>query len=140
MDWQAAFLHDHPRTNQLCSVPQVCLRSTVSSADVLSSAHNDDENNSVYRDVTPGDTRVFIENGVLLSGIICKNTLGAKAGGVIHVITTEHGTEIARQFYGNVQTVVNNWLLLDGASIGVGDTLADEKTREKIQVTSLTSM
>jgi hypothetical protein len=40
----------------------------------------------------------------------------------------EYTDDIARQFYGNVQTVVNNWLLFDGMSIGIGDTIADEQT------------
>ncbi len=45
----------------------------------------------------------------------------------------EYGDEIARQFYGNVQTVVNNWLLFDGMSIGIADTIANEQTYEAIK-------
>ena len=29
---------------------------------------------------------------------------------------------------GNIQTVINNWLLLEGHSIGIGDTIADAQT------------
>lgn len=39
------------------------------------------------------------------------------------------------EFYGNIQTVVNNWLLLEGASIGIGDTIADSSTYQDIQDT-----
>ena len=45
----------------------------------------------------------------------------------------EYNDEITRQFYGNVQTVVNNWLLFDGMSIGVADTIANEETYVSIK-------
>ena len=45
----------------------------------------------------------------------------------------EYNDEITRQFYGNVQTVVNNWLLFDGMSIGVADTIANEETYVSIR-------
>jgi DNA-directed RNA polymerase II subunit RPB1 len=83
--------------------------------------------------LTVQDTKVTIQNGVLISGILCKKTLGAKTGGVIHAVIMEHGPEEARQFYGNVQTVINNWLLIHGFSIGIGDAVADEATQERIE-------
>jgi len=86
--------------------------------------HNDERNGSLNAE----DTFVLVENGQLLSGIICKNTVGAKAGGFIHTIRLEYTDDIARQFYGNVQTVVNNWLLFDGMSIGIADTIANQST------------
>lgn len=36
--------------------------------------------------ITQGDTQVRIEKGELLSGILCKKTLGASTGSLIHVI------------------------------------------------------
>jgi len=39
------------------------------------------------------------------------------------------------KFYGNIQTVVNNWLLLEGHSIGIGDTIADPGTYADIIAT-----
>ena len=39
------------------------------------------------------------------------------------------------KFYGNIQTVVNNWLLLEGHSIGIGDTIADPQTYADIITT-----
>ena len=36
-------------------------------------------------------------------------------------------------FYGNIQTVVNNWTLIEGHSIGIGDCIADNETYEEIQ-------
>lgn len=36
--------------------------------------------------ITPGDTLVRIEKGELLSGTLCKKTLGTAGGSLIHVI------------------------------------------------------
>ncbi len=99
------------------------------------SAHPDGENT----DISPGDTKVLIEDGVLLTGILCKKTVGAAAGGIIHVIFNEHGPEATRDFFNNCQTVVNYWLLQNGFSIGIGDTIADAQTMNTINQTIATA-
>lgn len=91
-------------------------------------AHNDAENNGPYHWISPGDTRVLIEHGELIMGIICKKTLGASAGSLVHISQLENGHVENGMFYGNIQTVVNNWLLIEGHSIGIGDTIADPGT------------
>ena len=53
----------------------------------------------------------------------------------MHIVTLELGHEVAREFYGNIQKVVNNFLLLEGHSIGIGDTIADSVTYGEIQRT-----
>ena len=77
--------------------------------------------------------QILIENGDLLSGILSKDTLGNKAGSLLHVVTMEWGHEVAKEFYGNVQLLVNNFLLIEGHSIGIGDTIADNVTYNDIQ-------
>lgn len=62
--------------------------------------------------------QVLIENGELMTGIICKKTVGAAGNGLNHIIMVEEGPEIAKEFYGDLQKVVNNWLLVEGHSIG----------------------
>ena len=81
------------------------------------------------------DTQVLVEHGELLAGILSKDTLGNKGGSLMHIVTMELGSEVARQFYTNIQTVVNNFLLLEGHSIGIGDTIADTFTYNEIQRT-----
>lgn len=44
--------------------------------------HDSDEKGCI----TPGDTQVRIEKGELLSGTLCKKTLGSSAGSLIHII------------------------------------------------------
>lgn len=95
------------------------------------SAHPDNETG----DISPGDTRVLVQDGELLAGILCKRTVGSSAGGLIHVIFNEHGPDAARAFFGNVQTVVNAWLLAHGFTVGIGDTVADRQTMQTINTT-----
>uniref|UniRef100_A0A0R3RGM9 DNA-directed RNA polymerase subunit n=6 Tax=Onchocercidae TaxID=6296 RepID=A0A0R3RGM9_9BILA len=99
------------------------------------STHPDDEDNGPYKWISPGDTKVIIEHGELLSGIICSRTIGRSAGNLLHVVTLELGWEVAAHFYSHIQTVVNAWLLAEGHTIGIGDTIADQATYRDIQET-----
>ncbi|KAG2223050.1 hypothetical protein INT45_008251 [Circinella minor] len=82
--------------------------------------------------ISPGDTRVIIENGELICGIVCKKTVGTASGGLIHTIVNEQGSEAAKNFLTGTQQVVNYWLLQNGFSIGIGDTIADRSTMATI--------
>lgn len=86
-------------------------------------------------DMTPGDTQVRIEKGEVISGTLCKKTLGTSTGSLIHVIWEEVGPDAARKFLGHTQWLVNYWLLQQGFSIGIGDTIADASTMETINET-----
>ncbi|CAN6481632.1 unnamed protein product [Victoria cruziana] len=85
--------------------------------------------------ITPGDTCVRIEKGELLSGTLCKKAMGTSSGSLIHVIWEEVGPDAARKFLGHTQWLVNYWLLQNAFSIGIGDTIADAATMEKINET-----
>ncbi|KAI1289307.1 DNA-directed RNA polymerase II subunit RPB1 [Halotydeus destructor] len=99
------------------------------------STHPDEEDDGPYKWISVGDTKVLIEHGMLLSGIVCSKTVGSSSGSLMHVVFNELGYEIAGNFYGHIQTVVNNWLLLEGHTIGIGDTFADPATYADIQTT-----
>eukprot|EP00457_Paulinella_chromatophora_P000182 gb/GEZN01000182.1/.p1 GENE.gb/GEZN01000182.1/~~gb/GEZN01000182.1/.p1 ORF type:complete len:1879 (+),score=291.67 gb/GEZN01000182.1/:188-5824(+) len=83
--------------------------------------------------MTPNDTHVRIVKGTLLSGIVCKNTVGSSGGGLIHVLWLEKGPDRTRQFLGEIQKVVNYWLICTGFSVGVADTIADPGTLAQIK-------
>ncbi|CAK7355676.1 unnamed protein product [Dovyalis caffra] len=93
--------------------------------------HTDSERGSI----TPGDTLVRIEKGEVISGTLCKKTLGTSTGSLIHCIWEEVGPDAARKFLGHTQWLVNYWLLQNAFSIGIGDTIADASTMEKINET-----
>jgi DNA-directed RNA polymerase II subunit RPB1 len=99
------------------------------------SAHPDGEST----DISPGDTKVIIQDGELVAGIMCKRTVGTSQNSLVHVIWKDHGPEKTRDFFDGCQRIVNNWLLTNGFSIGIGDTIADEKTTENILETISTS-
>lgn len=82
-----------------------------------------------------GDTKVRVEDGQLICGILCKKSLGSSPGSLLHIVALEMGPEIAADFYSSIQTVVNNWLLLEGHTIGIADTIADPETYIEIQRT-----
>lgn len=72
--------------------------------------------------------QVLIQDGYLLEGTLCKKTLGASGGSLVHVIFMEAGPEAARAFLSQCQYVANYWMLQHGFSIGIGDTVADGAT------------
>lgn len=82
--------------------------------------------------LSPTDTHVVIRNGTLLSGNIDKKCLGSGTNALIHNTWLEHGPMAAKDLLDNTQLVVNAWLQHWGFSIGVGDTVADKATMEKI--------
>ncbi|CAB0039622.1 unnamed protein product [Trichogramma brassicae] len=97
------------------------------------STHPDEEDDGPYKWISPGDTKVMVEHGELIMGILCKKTLGTSAGSLLHICMLELGHDVCGKFYGNIQTVINNWLLYEGHSIGIGDTIADPQTYMEIQ-------
>ncbi|KAM3182235.1 DNA-directed RNA polymerase II subunit RPB1 [Hymenolepis weldensis] len=96
------------------------------------STHSNDENKGPYKWISPGDTKVIIDDGDLVAGILCKKTLGSAAGSLIHLVALENDFETVGMFFNNIQTVINNWLLIEGHSIGIADTLYDQNTRREI--------
>jgi len=57
--------------------------------------------------ISPSDTKVVIEQGELLCGIVDKRTVGNSQGSLIHVIMMEHGHEATRNFLDQCQRIVN---------------------------------
>lgn len=78
--------------------------------------------------IPPDDTGMMIEHGEIIYGIVDKKTVGASAGGLVHVIMREKGPEVCCNWFNGMQRVVNYWLLQNGFSIGIGDTIADRDT------------
>jgi len=78
------------------------------------------------------DTGMMIEHGEIIYGIVDKKTVGASAGGLVHVIMREKGPDVCCNWFNGMQRVVNYWLLQNGFSIGIGDTIADRDTMSYI--------
>jgi DNA-directed RNA polymerase beta' subunit/intein/homing endonuclease len=95
------------------------------------SAHPDSE--SKQDDLSPSDTKVVIKNGTLISGIICKKTVGTSSGGIVHLIFNDYGPEHARTFLDNTSQLLNQWLIHHGFSVGIGDALITHDSQDKMK-------
>jgi DNA-directed RNA polymerase II subunit RPB1 len=81
------------------------------------------------------DSEVLIHGGMLLQGIVDKNTVGASGGSMVHVCWLQKGWEETRRFMNQLQAVVNYWMVNTSYSVGVSDTVADATTIQEIQKT-----
>ncbi|KAK0630036.1 hypothetical protein B0T17DRAFT_589651 [Bombardia bombarda] len=84
-------------------------------------------------DTSLKDTGVLIQQGQLMYGLLTKKIIGATGQGIIHICYNELGPYGAMDFLNGCQRVVNYWLLHNGHSIGIGDTVPDIKTSTKVQ-------
>jgi DNA-directed RNA polymerase II subunit RPB1 len=89
--------------------------------------------NDTHEDAPLVDDGLLVSGGELMYGLLTKKNIGATSGGIIHVIFNELGWEAALKFFSGCQRVVNYWLLHNGFSIGIGDTIPDRSTIDKIE-------
>ncbi len=75
----------------------------------------------VTRTNDPEDQYVLIENGVHVSGALCKATLGTVSGGLTHRIFTTAGPRAVLRFLSDFQRVVYTWLPTAGLTVGLTD-------------------
>ena len=92
---------------------------------------------------------VEIQNGELIWGRITKKIVGASPGTVVHFIYNDKGPEATVEFFNAAQRIVAYWLLHNGFSVGIGDTIPDSKMaleieeaiqKEKREIDDLVSM
>ncbi|KAI1002707.1 DNA-directed RNA polymerase II subunit [Podosphaera aphanis] len=89
--------------------------------------------NDTHEDSPLKDDGVLVHEGDLMYGLLTKKNVGATGGGIIHIIFNEQGPAAAMAFFNGCQRVVNYWLLHNGFSIGIGDTIPDKATIAKIE-------
>ncbi len=94
--------------------------------DVVSLQMGDNDN-------TLTDDGLLIQRGMLMYGLLTKKNAGAASGGIVHICYNELGPEGAMAFLNGCQRVINYWLLHNGHSIGIGDTIPDKDTISKVQ-------
>jgi DNA-directed RNA polymerase II subunit RPB1 len=82
-----------------------------------------------------GSEIVEVVNGELVSGRICKRSIGATSGGIIHCLTRVCGPEAAMAFLGDCQRVVGWWLSQNALSIGLGDCLISKSSAIEVAAT-----
>ena len=58
--------------------------------------HPEDEHSGPFKWISPGQTKVLLENGRLLSDILDKRTLGPATGSLVQLVFIKCGHDIAR--------------------------------------------
>ncbi|OYT67671.1 MAG: DNA-directed RNA polymerase subunit A'/A'' [Candidatus Wolframiiraptor sp. EX4484-121] len=80
------------------------------------------------------EIEVVIRDGKLIKGVIDKNAIGVeKANSILHRLTTEYGTNAAREFMDKLVKVVNTYLNLRGFSFGVDDLYIPEEAYKELK-------
>ena len=80
-------------------------------------------------------TGVEIQNGKLISGRLCKVTLGASSGGIIHNMYLSYGASRTANFISDAQRLVNRWLSYRGFSIRLSDCQPSAATVNHVKMT-----
>ena len=78
------------------------------------------------------DTEVLIQRGELLTGILCKKTLGTSSDGIIHKAWLEDSPEESCRIVSHIQFIANHWLVENGFSVGVKDCVNTPETQEQV--------
>ena len=76
---------------------------------------------------------IKIKNGKLISGGLDKGVFTKTSKGLIHTIYNDSGPLRTKDFINDLQKIVNNFLLIEGFSIGIGDMIADDVTNKNIK-------
>jgi DNA-directed RNA polymerase beta' subunit len=87
----------------------------------------EDFNYEKKNDAHPDEPVVRIKRGVLYEGAFDKNIIGGSQNNIIQYINKEYGEDYAAEFIDNVHFMANNWLLVNGFSIGLQDCLINNK-------------
>tara|TARA_Y100000389_G_scaffold123759_1_gene121099 strand:- start:655 stop:3420 length:2766 start_codon:yes stop_codon:yes gene_type:complete len=72
-----------------------------------------------------------IKDGVLLEGVLNKAILGSNHNSLIQVIYKEYGSDEALKFIDGIHFITNNWLLINGFSVGLKDCIVSDKLNEE---------
>jgi DNA-directed RNA polymerase beta' subunit len=80
------------------------------------------------------DEVIRIQNGKMLSGVLDKTNLGNVEGGLVHMIWKDYSEEASADFIYNTQKIVNNWLVINGHSVGISDCVVSAEIDAKIQL------
>jgi len=71
---------------------------------------------------------ITLENGSLTNGIINKASLGSASKGLIHVVYNAFGPERTGQLINDIQSIVTQFNLYKGFSVGASDLIANAET------------
>ena len=78
----------------------------------------------------PTEDTLKIYKGVVYEGTLDKTVLGSSANAISQVLFKEYGIDTAMNFINNIQFIANQWILIRGFSVGLGDCLIQGAEKE----------
>lgn len=79
----------------------------------------------------PDEPIVKIYKGVMYEGTLDKSIVGSSHNSLIKILHKEYNVDVASYFIDCIQFVTNDYLLVNGFSIGLGDCLLSNKKNKK---------
>jgi len=80
---------------------------------------------------SPTEPVVIIREGVLCEGVLDKSLLGSSHSSLLAIINKEYGSDVAMHFIDCIHFTTSKWLLTYGFSIGLGDCLVTDSSKER---------
>ncbi len=77
---------------------------------------------------------VKIREGEVLEGVMDKGIFAKPSKGIIHVAYNDYGPQTAVDLIDNMQNTMENYLVLNGFSVGISDLIADDQTKGRMEV------
>ena len=84
-------------------------------------------------DNTESDSYVKIVQGDITQGVVDGDIYMKPSKGIIHVAYNDHGPKETVDLLDSLQNTVENFLVLNGFSVGISDLIADEETNNTIR-------
>ena len=84
-------------------------------------------------DNTESDNYVKIVQGDIVQGVVDGDIYMKPSKGIIHVAYNDHGPKDTVGLLDSLQNTVENFLVLNGFSVGISDLIADEETNNTIR-------
>lgn len=89
-------------------------------------------------DANEEEPEVLIKNGVLITGVICKKSLGPSNASIHHYMFGEYGSRITCDFLSNLNFIANYWLTnVYGLSVGYKDCVPEDIEGLELSLTEI---
>jgi len=80
-------------------------------------------------------SKLTIEQGTITKGQLTSGVYMEPGKGVVHILYNDYGPKETTMFLDSLQRVIEDYLVLNGFSVGISDLVADDKTTENIKKT-----
>ena len=95
---------------------------------------NMDMANDSYKDDKIPENFVKIREGEVSQGIFDKSIFAKPSKGIVHVTYNDYGPKDTVNMIDSLQNTIEQFLVYNGFSVGISDLVADQKTKEEIEV------